>query len=71
MPWIYVDSFRSGESESSPEHEDQQITLGMPVIVTGGKHQGKQGILSAIKRWIVIVAEDQSEIQVSKLIIRT
>ncbi len=70
VPSTYVDSFRSGELELLSALKDRQLTLGMPVIVTSGKDQGKQGIISAIRRWTVVVTEDQSDIQVINLIIK-
>ncbi len=51
---------------SSSVQENRQLIPGMPVIVTGGKLQGKQGILSSVRRWVVIVVGDQLGVEVKK-----
>ncbi len=67
----YVDSFRLEESAPSSEHKDDRLVPGMPVKVTRGKHGGKRGILSSLRRYVSVIVEDHSEVQVMKLIIKT
>ncbi len=68
---MYVDSFDSKHLAPSSEHDGRRLIPGMPVKVTHGKHEGKRGILSSIRRYVSVVVEDQSAVQVKILIIKT
>ncbi len=67
----YVDSFHLEESAPLSEHRDNRLVPEMPIKVTRGKHGGKQGILSLLRRYVSVIVEDHSEVQVMILIIKT
>ncbi len=64
MPSTYVNSFDSKQLAPSSEHEDRQLIPGTPVKVTHGKHEGKRGVLSSVRRYVSVVVEDQTGVQV-------
>ncbi len=67
VPSTYIDSFDSQQLAVSSELEDRRLLIpGMPVKVTHGRHEGKRGILSSVRRYVSVVVKDQSEVQVKK-----
>ncbi|KLO04441.1 hypothetical protein SCHPADRAFT_947692 [Schizopora paradoxa] len=68
VPSKYVDSFTSSllpPTSTSPEPLANQVSLRprLPVMVTKGKHEGKQGKISCLKSTFVILIEDVTKIE--------